>query len=66
MAARLTVIEGDLSKIENLKQKARQLNAQGNQPELGKVIMELDEIWTDDHAAMAFYTELEQTGPQAA
>lgn len=65
MKTKFTIIEGGASKIESLKQKARQLNAQGNQEELGKVISVLDEIWTDDRAAMAFYTQLEQTAPAA-
>jgi hypothetical protein len=47
-------------RIEKLKNEARKYNISGNLAALAKVITQLEEIWDDDEAAMAFYTELEE------
>ena len=48
-----------MSRIETLKAKARQYNRQGDWFELRQIIEELELVWPDNLAAMAFYTELE-------
>lgn len=49
-----------MTRIECLKAKARQYNRQGDWFELRQIIDELDLIWADDLAALAFYTKLER------
>jgi len=43
-----------------LKAMARKANELGDWDLLRMIIAELDSVWTDHRAAMAFYTELEQ------
>lgn len=51
-------------KIEIAKFEATRANAIGDQDGLSFWIAELDNIWHDNHAAMAFYTMLENTRPE--
>lgn len=50
--------------IEKLKDAARKCNANGSHLALDAIIARLEEIWTDDRAAKAFYTELEANVPK--
>lgn len=50
--------------IEEVKALARRYNAAGDHLHLNRAIGILEVIWADDHAAKAFYTELEQTAPR--
>ena len=47
-----------------VKAAARAANQAGCYDELGEIIRELERLWTDDHAAMAFYTALEREAGQ--
>lgn len=49
------------TKIEFLKALARKANAEKDWDFLRSVIEQLEVFWKDNHGAMAFYTELEQT-----
>jgi hypothetical protein len=51
----------DMDHINALKAMARKANERQESDRLRRVIAELDRVWNDDRAAMAFYTELEQS-----
>lgn len=46
--------------VAQLKVQARQQNARCEWAALRDTISDLERVWKDDHAAQAFYTELEQ------
>jgi len=47
------------SRIEQLKREAVEATRAGDYQRQGQILQELEDIWMDDRAAMAFYTELE-------
>lgn len=53
-------IDEQAERIDELKKQAREANDRDDQEALGVILKELDAVWTDDRAAMAFYTSLEQ------
>lgn len=55
-----TTAAGLHHRIETLIEMALEANANRQWARLSAAIRELDEIWDDDHAALAFYTRLEQ------
>jgi hypothetical protein len=56
----------ELYMIEALKALAHDANKEGDWDLLKRIIDRLEQVWTDDHAAFAFYTELEQAVTQHA
>jgi len=60
----IDVIDQDPVIAQGQGRRPRRQSGRGCYDELGEIIRELERLWTDDHAAMAFYTALEREAGQ--